>query len=382
MKMIPFNRPTYLGGENKYIREAINSGCYSGSGTFNKKCSDWFNKKIKCLDSFLLPSCTSALEMALMLANIKPNDEGVLPSYTFSSCATAVLMHGGVPVFVDSSTNDFNLHANDIEKSITRKTKVIMPMHYAGKGCEMNKIKKIAKKNNIIVIEDSAQGIDSYYREKPLGSFGDMSVFSFHETKNITCGEGGMLCINNKEFLDRAYVVKDKGTNRRQFIRGEVDKYSWIDKGSSYLASEFQAAFLFYQLKNIADIHNPRLRIWKLYHESMKDLEEMKFLKRPVINKNQKHNAHIYYIMLKNKAQRDNLKQYLNNKGVSTATHYVPLHNSKAGKKFGKFYVKIENAHKISTCSLRLPIFHGMKISQVKYVVNNIKSFFNNDRKN
>ena len=177
-------------------------------------------------------------------------------------------------------------------------------------------------------------------------------------------------------------MVKDKGTNRRQFIRGEVDKYSWIDKGSSYLASEFQAAFLFYQLKNIADIHNPRLRIWKLYHESMKDLEEMKFLKRPVINKNQKHNAHIYYIMLKNKAQRDNLKQYLNNKGVSTATHYAPLHNSKAGKKFGKFYVKIENAHKISTCSLRLPIFHGMKISQVKYVVNNIKSFFNNDRKN
>ena len=376
MKSIPFNKPTYLGKEYKFVQQAIKSNMYSGSGPFNKKCSDWFNKKINCLDSFLLPSCTSALEMALILADIGPGDEVILPSYTFSSCATAIVLHGGVPVFVDSSTEDFNISIADIKRSITKKTKVIMPMHYSGQGCEMIQIKKLAKERNIILIEDSAQAIGCSYKNKPLGSFGDLSVFSFHETKNITCGEGGMLCINNKKLLERSYIVREKGTNRRQFVRGEVDKYMWTDKGSSYLTSEFQAAFLLYQLKNMNLINKNRLKLWKLYHDYLEDLEKKALLRRPFANKSQKHNGHIYSLMLKTRNERDKLKTYLEKKGISTATHYVPLHNSKAGKKYGKSLVKIINANKINSCTLRLPIFYGIKESDIKYVADCVKSFF------
>ena len=376
MNKIPFHKPTVLGKEYQYMKQVIKNDKFDGSGPFNNNCSQWFNQKIGSYDSFLLPSCTSALEMSLLLADIQPEDEIILPSYTFASCATSILMHGGTPVFVDSSMGDFNLIVNDIKRSISKKTKVIMPMHYGGVGCDMNIIQKIALENKIIIIEDAAQGIDSFYDDNPLGSFGNMSAFSFHVTKNVNCGEGGMLCINDKELLERAYVVREKGTNRRKFLQGEVDKYSWIDKGSSYLTSEFQASFLFYQLENVKLISQKRRRLWNLYHSSLKELKEDGFLKTPSLSKNRMHNSHIYSILLNNNNTLNELKLFLKSKDIDAATHYVPLHSSKAGKKYGKSYVSIKNANIISRRLLRLPMFHGLKEEQVRYVVKQIKLFF------
>ena len=262
MKNIPFNKPTYLGQEEQLVLDVIGSKSYSGSGKFSKKCTSLFNKKIKSLESFFVPSGTAALEMALMLIDIKPGDEVILPSYTFSSCATAVVLHGGTPVFVDSSLEDFNISIEQIIKSINKKTKAIMVMHYGGVACEMEPIMEVTKRNKIFLIEDAAQSVGCFYKKRPLGSFGDLSAFSFHETKNINCGEGGILCINNKKLLKRAYFLRDKGTNRESFINGDVNKYSWVDKGSSYLVSEFQAAFLFPQLKSLSAINKRRISIW------------------------------------------------------------------------------------------------------------------------
>ena len=376
MKNIPFNKPTYLGQEEQLVLDVIGSKSYSGSGKFSKKCTSLFNKKIKSLESFFVPSGTAALEMALMLIDIKPGDEVILPSYTFSSCATAVVLHGGTPVFVDSSLEDFNISIQQIIKSINKKTKAIMVMHYGGVACEMEPIMEVTKRNKIFLIEDAAQSVGCFYKKRPLGSFGDLSAFSFHETKNINCGEGGILCINNKKLLKRAYFLRDKGTNRESFINGDVNKYSWVDKGSSYLVSEFQAAFLFPQLKSLSAINKRRISIWNYYKSALARLEGSGHLKTLDIPGYKLHNGHIFSILLRSSKDRDSLIAFLKKRNIATATHYVPLHSSKAGKKYGKCYQNIKITNQIYSYSLRLPIFDKLTFDDAKHVIKCIESFF------
>lgn len=376
--MIPFNQPPYFGSEDKYVLEAIRSGKLSGDGYFTKKCQDWFEKHTGCDKALLTPNCTQALEMAAILIDTKHGDEIIMPSYTFVSTANAFALRGAKIVFVDIRPDTMNINENLIEQAITAKTKAIVPVHYAGVACEMDTIMDIAKRHKLYVIEDAAQGMMATYKGKRLGSIGHMGAYSFHETKNYTSGgEGGLLLVNDKEFSERAEIIREKGTNRSKFFKGMVDKYSWVDLGSSYLPSELQSAYLYAQTKSCEKINEKRLSIWNEYNTSFQSLQDESKLTLPVIPKSCQHNAHMFYIKLSDSAQRSDFIKYMKDNGINTAFHYLPLHSSNAGKQFGKFYGQDENTTKESERLVRLPLFYNMIDGDLLKVLSSVKDYFN-----
>ncbi len=377
--MIDFNIPPYIGKELNYIQEAVESGKICGDGAFTKKCSDWMEKRYGAKKVLLTTSCTHALEMAAHLAKIQPGDEVILPSYTFVSTADAFVLRGAKLVFVDIRPETMNLDERLIEEAITEKTKAILPVHYAGVACEMDTIMEIAKKRHLFVVEDAAQGIESSYKGKALGTIGDFGCYSFHETKNYSMGEGGALLIQDQEYIEKAEVLREKGTNRSRFFRGEIDKYTWVDFGSSYLPSELNAAYLWAQLESAEQIFNDRMATWNFYHESLKDLEEKEKIVRPYIPPYASHNAHMYYIKTKDMEERTRLIRFLKEKGIHCVFHYIPLHSSEAGKKFGTFYGEDRYTTKESERLLRLPMYYGMKERDRQYVVEEIHNFYKNE---
>ena len=373
--MIPFNKPYLSGKEAQYITEAVQSGKISGNGMFTKQCQDFFQNKYGFGKCFLTTSCTDALEMTAILANIQPGDEVIIPSYTFVSTANAFVLRGAKIVFVDSETERPNIDANQISSLITERTRAIVPVHYAGMACDMEKIMQLAEKNNLLVIEDAAQAIDSYYKDKPLGSIGHMAAFSFHETKNIISGEGGMLVVNDKRFEDRAEIIWEKGTNRAAFWRGEVDKYGWVDIGSSFLPSELISAYLWAQLENIENIQNKRIFLWNLYYDGLKSLQKKKQVNLPVIRSYSTINGHMFYLLCKTLDERTRLIEYLKLHRIQSVFHYQSLHRSVY---YLNKYVKsvLVNSDYYTDCLLRLPMYYELTEEQVIMVVNKVKEFY------
>lgn len=358
---IPFNKPFLTGRELAYIKHAHENGRLSGDGEYTKKCHGWLEKAIGCEKALLTHSCTGALEMAAILANIGPGDEVIMPSYTFVSTANAFVLRGATPVFVDIRPDTLNLDETKVEQAISARTKAIVPVHYAGVGCEMDAILEIAKRNNLRVIEDAAQAVESTYKERPLGGIGDLATLSFHETKNIISGEGGALLINCPEMSERAEIIREKGTNRSQFFRGQVDKYTWVDFGSSYLPSELIAAFLWAQMEDAKAITNRRLKIWNTYHSSFAELEEMGRVRRPIVPPSCEHNAHMYYLLFPDLDKRTQFITTLAGYGISSVFHYVPLHSSPMGKKIGKVSEGMPNTEDLSDRLVRLPLWLGLE---------------------
>ena len=378
--MIPFNKPYLTGKEMQYIEEAVKSGKISGNGLFTKKCQEFFEKEFGFKKTLLTTSCTDALEMAAILANIKEGDEVIVPSFTFVSTALAFVRQGADIVFADSYSDNPNIDADQIEALITEKTKAIVVVHYAGVACDMDKIMSIANKHGIIVIEDAAQAIDSYYiskdgTRKALGSIGHLSAFSFHETKNIISGEGGMLCINDDHFIQRAEIIWEKGTNRSQFFRGEVDKYSWVDTGSSFLPSEIISAFLWAQIENMKDIQDKRIKIWNCYYEGLSSFEpvSIKKPKLPLIPAYATNNAHMFYLVCDNVDDRTKFIQHLKDKGILSVFHYLSLHKSSYYEKYSTRKSELPNSDMFSDCLVRLPLFYELTNEQVEYIINTIK---------
>lgn len=372
---VPFNVPLVLGTELEHVQDAISSKKLA-EGKYANLCRQWFVDHVGCKEAVLTPSCTSALEMAMILLDLQPGDEVILPSYTFTSSATSIVMSQGTPVFVDVEPGTLNMNPELIEQAITDKTKAIMPVHYAGKACNMEAINEIANANDIFVIPDAAQSLGSKCNTKPVPAFGHMSCISFHETKNTTCGEGGVLCIQDEKFVERAKIVRDKGTNRAQFFEGMVDKYSWKDKGSSFLVSELQAAYLYAQLLQLETITQKRLEIWNQYHKAFAPLEQKELLERPGYEAST-HNGHLYYILLPNREKRSELQAYLKEKNIHAVMHYVSLHTSEAGMKFGKVGSSMDVTDSISGRLLRLPMFFGMTQEQQEAVIQAVNSYFN-----
>jgi len=360
MKSIPFNRPYMTGKEIECISEAHQRNMLAGDGYFTKQCHNWLDSNLGAKKSLLTHSCTAALEMAALLINIKPGDEVIMPSYTFVSTANAFVLRGAVPVFVDIREDTLNIDEKKIEEAITEKTKVIVPVHYAGVGCEMDEIMSIARKHSLRVVEDAAQGIMSKYKGKPLGTIGDFGTLSFHETKNIISGEGGALLINREEFELQGEIIREKGTDRTRFFRGEVDKYTWQSIGSSYLPGELIAAFLNAQLKQADYITEKRRKIWSRYYSLTSELEFKGLLTRPFIPEGCDHNAHIFYIILNKKISRKFVLEEMKKKGVNALFHYVPLHSSPAGLLCGRIQGDLKNTIQMSERIIRLPIWIGM----------------------
>ena len=378
--MIPFNKPYLTGKEMQYIEEAVKSGKISGNGLFTKKCQEFFEKEFGFKKTLLTTSCTDGLEMAAILADIKEGDEVIVPSFTFVSTALAFVRQGADIVFADSYSDNPNIDADQLEALITEKTKAIVVVHYAGVACDMDKIMSIANKHGIIVIEDAAQAIDSYYiskdgTKKALGSIGHLSAFSFHETKNIISGEGGMLCINDDRFIQRAEIIWEKGTNRSQFFRGEVDKYSWVDTGSSFLPSEIISAFLWAQIENMRDIQDKRIKIWNRYYEGLSSFEpvSIKKPKLPLVPKYATNNAHMFYLVCDNVDDRTKFIQHLKNKGILSVFHYLSLHKSSYYEKYSTRKSELPNSDMFSDCLVRLPLFYELTDEQVEYIINTIK---------
>lgn len=358
---IPFNRSYVTGKEVTYIQQVIESRLFAGNGQFSNRCARWLEEMTGCAKAILAPSGTAALEMMMILSNIGPGDEVIMPSFTFSSTANAVVLRGAVPVFIDIRTDTLNMDEKLIEAALTPKTKAILPVHYAGVGCAMDTIMSIAQKHGLLVLEDAAQGILSYYKGRHLGNIGQMGALSFHETKNIHCGEGGALIINDPAFVERAEVVMEKGTDRSKFFRGEVDKYTWVDVGSSCLINEMTAAFLWAQLEEAEMIIAERRKIWFEYHESLASLEENGFMKRPIVMDGNSGNAHIYYILLPDEQTRDGLIRFLKSRGIMAVFHYVPLHSAP----FGVSVMKLDKTDNIAGRLLRLPMYIGVKGKEV-----------------
>ena len=378
--MIPFNKPYLTGKEMQYIEDAVKSGKISGNGLFTKKCQEFFEKEFGFKKTLLTTSCTDGLEMAAILADIKEGDEVIVPSFTFVSTALAFVRQGADIVFADSYSNNPNIDTDQLEALITEKTKAIVVVHYAGVACDMDKIMSIANKHGIIVIEDAAQAIDSYYiskdgTKKALGSIGHLSAFSFHETKNIISGEGGMLCINDDRFIQRAEIIWEKGTNRSQFFRGEVDKYSWVDTGSSFLPSEIISAFLWAQIENMRDIQDKRIKIWNRYYEGLSSFEpvSIKKLKLPLIPEYATNNAHMFYLVCDNVDDRTRFIQHLKDKGILSVFHYLSLHKSSYYEKYSTRKSELPNSDMFSDCLVRLPLFYELTDEQVEYIINTIK---------
>lgn len=375
--MIPFNVPPYTGNEYKYIYKAIEEHRISGDGPFTKKCSQWMEKRFHAQKILLTTSGTTALDMALLLCDLKPGDEVILPSYTFSSTATAPVLAGANLVFVDIRPDTMNIDETLVESAITDRTKVIIVMHYAGVSCEMDTIMDIAKRHNLIVVEDAAQGMMSTYKGKALGTIGDFGCYSFHETKNYSMGEGGALVINNFRYNERAEILREKGTNRSKFFRGEVDKYTWVDFGDSYLPSELNAAYLWAQLEKAYEINQNRLNSWEYYYYNLEDMIGEERLQLPYVPSECQHNGHMFYIKVKDLNMRTNAISYLKGHGVSAVFHYIPLHSSPAGKKYGKFYGKDVYTTKESERLIRLPIWYGIEKNVLDEVIGRTRDFFN-----
>lgn len=376
MSHIPFNKPYLTGKEGDYIHSAVKSGKISGDGIYTKKCHTFFESKYNFKKALLTTSCTDALEMAAILSNIQPGDEVIAPSYTFVSTVNAFILRGAKIVFADSRKDNPNIDEKIIEALITPKTKVILVVHYAGIACEMEPIMALAKKHNLLLIEDAAQAIDSYYKDKPLGSLGEFGSFSFHETKNVISGEGGMLVINNPASMGRAEIIREKGTNRSAFFRGEIDKYGWVDMGSSFLPSDIIAAFLYAQLENLNDIQKKRKHIWERYNASLSILAEKKGIQLPYIPSYATNNAHMYYMVCNSVEERTGLIEHLKSKDINAVFHYLSLHKSPfyKDKHDGR---ELPNCDRYSDCLVRLPLYYEITDEQIDFVTEQIKAFFN-----
>ncbi len=376
---IPFNKPFIAGKELFYIAQAVIDNHHTaGDGPFTKKCHAWLEEHLGCRKALLTHSCTAALEMAAILANIGPGDEIIMPSYTFVSTANAFVLRGGVPVFVDIRPDTLNINENLIEKAITTRTKAILPVHYAGVSCEMDIIMDIAERHKLLVIEDAAQGIMSTYKGRQLGTIGHFGACSFHETKNIISGEGGALLINDEKFAERAEIIREKGTNRSKFFRGQVDKYTWVDIGSSYLPSDIIAAFLYAQMENADQIIARRNFIYDLYMKDLKSLAEKDYIQLPYILNNCSSNAHLFYVITRSLKERMNLTEFLKERGILAVFHYVPLHSSPAGKLYGRTHGNMNFTGRVSDCLLRLPLYYEMTDNDVHSVTEAIIDFYKN----
>lgn len=375
--MIFFNIPPFIGKEENYIKEAIeNNHKLCGDGPFTRKCNAWIENKFKTPKALLTTSCTHALEMSAILADIKSEDEVIMPSYTFVSTANAFVLRGAKIVFVDIRPDTMNIDENLINDAVTEKTRAIVPVHYAGVSCEMDKIMEIAKRYGLYVIEDAAQGVMSKYKGQALGTIGDFGCYSFHETKNYSMGEGGAILIKNHETIESAEIIREKGTNRSKFFRGQVDKYSWVDIGSSYLPSELNAAYLYAQLEEADTINENRLNTWNIYYSELKALQQKGLIELPFIPKECEHNAHMFYIKCKNLQERTELIRYLKANGIMSAFHYVPLHTSQAGHKYSRFNGLDKYTTKESERLLRLPLYYDINESDIEYMVECIKKFY------
>ena len=374
--MIKFNVPPFIGDEITNIQKAIDSQKICGDGRFTKSCNIWMEEKFNANKVLLTTSCTHALEMAAILADIKPGDEVIMPSYTFVSTADAFVQRGATIVFVDIRPDTMNIDENLIEDAITDKTKAIVVVHYAGVSCEMDTITDIAKRHNLFVVEDAAQGVMSTYKGKALGTIGDFGCYSFHETKNYSMGEGGAILIKDDKYIEKAEITREKGTNRSQFFRGQIDKYTWVDYGSSYLPSELNAAYLYAQLKNADKINENRLNSWNLYYDLLKPLADEGFIELPHIPEGCEHNAHMFYIKAKDLEERTKLIKFMKDNEISLAFHYIPLHSAPAGLKFGRFHGEDVYTTKESDRLVRLPMYYGLSTEEIQYVVKYIKKFY------
>lgn len=374
-EIIPFNYPYTTGKEFHYITQSLLGKRLAGDGPFTKRCSTWLEQHTN--RALLTHSCTAALEIGSLLLNIKPGDEIIMPSYTFVSTANAFVLRGGIPVFIDIRKDTLNMDESKIEAAITSKTKAIVPVHYAGVSCEMDAIMNIAKQHNLHVIEDAAQGVMATYKEKSLGSIGHLGAYSFHETKNIISGEGGALLVNDPSLTLEAEIIREKGTDRSQFLRGEVDKYTWQTIGSSFLPSEMIAAFLWAQLEEADKITKLRLDRWNYYHEQLLALERAGVLRRPIIPTECQHNAHMYYVLLAPEISRQMVLESLKQEGIHAASHYVPLHSSKAGKRYGKTYGSLALTDSLSARIIRLPLWVGLSTAQQDRVVEQLAKVLN-----
>ena len=375
-RMTPFNKPFIVGKELYNIAQAVLKGHLAGDGHYTKLCHAWLEEKLGCKKALLTHSCTAALEMCAILCNIQPGDEVILPSFTFVSTANAFVLRGGVPVFVDIRHDTLNIDESKIEEAITVKTKVIVPVHYAGVPCAMDEILNISDKHNLYVVEDAAQALLSTYKSRYLGTIGHFGCLSFHETKNIISGEGGALLINNEQFIKRAEIIREKGTDRPQFFRGEIDKYSWVDIGSSYLPSELVSAFLYAQMEHAENIITKRRKLFDLYYSSLKQLEEEGLIRLPFINRECVSNGHIFYIITNTLDERARLIDHLKKNEVFAVFHYVPLHSSHAGMRYGRVSGNMITTDDISNRLLRLPIYYDMTDDDVKQVVRLINIFY------
>jgi dTDP-4-amino-4,6-dideoxygalactose transaminase len=374
MTEIPFNRPFTTGREFLYVREAIENGHLSGSGPLTERCNRWLQQRVGSEQALLTHSCTAALEMAAMLLDIGPGDEVVMPSFTFVSAANAVVLRGGTPVFVDVREDTLNIDERIVAAAITPRTRAILAVHYAGVGCAMHELVTIAEADGVALVEDAAQGIVASYDDRPLGSFGALAALSFHETKNVHCGEGGALLVNDAAVAERAEILLDKGTNRRRFFRGQVDKYSWVDIGSSYAPSEINAAFLWAQLEEAEAITARRLAIWRTYHAAFAELEEQGSARRPIVPAACAHNAHMYYLLLPNLDSRARFIDELKSVGIHAVFHYVPLHSSDAGLRYGRQAGDLSVTEDASERLVRLPLWPGMADEEVARVVDAVES--------
>jgi len=374
--MISFNVPPVVGNELKYIEQAIGNHKICGDGEFTKKCSAWMEEKTGTAKALLTTSCTHATEMAALLADIQPGDEVVMPSFTFVSTADAFVLRGAKVKFVDIRPDTMNIDETLIEDAITDKTKAIVPVHYAGVGCEMDTIMDIAGKHHLLVIEDAAQGVMSSYKGKALGTIGDYGCYSFHETKNYSMGEGGALLIKDPDMIERAEIVREKGTNRSKFFRGQIDKYTWVDAGSSYLPSELNAAYLWAQLEQADMVNDNRLKSWNLYKELLTPIAEKEYITLPYIPEECTHNAHMFYIKTKNLEERSALISYLKENGVLAVFHYIPLHGAPAGQKYGEFIGEDKYTTRESERLVRLPMYYNLSEEDITYVAELISRFY------
>ena len=372
--MIGFNVPPYIGDELQYVKEAMENHQICGDGPFTKKCHAWLEEQFQAQKVLLTTSGSTALDMAMLLCDLKPGDEVILPSYTFSSTANSVILAGGVPVFVDIRPDTMNIDETKIEAAITDKTKVIMVVHYAGVACEMDTILSIAKQHHLLVVEDAAQAVMSRYKGIALGTLGTFGCYSFHETKNYSMGEGGALVINDPAYNERAEILREKGTNRAKFFRGQVDKYTWVDFGGSYLPSELNAAYLWAQLCRAQEINDNRLATWNAYHSAFQAIKDKVSL--PVIPSDCEHNAHMYYLKLKDLEERTDFINYLKAHGVQAVFHYIPLHSAPSGLKYGRFHGDDVYTTSESERLVRLPLYYGMRVEDRNAVIQTVLSYF------
>jgi dTDP-4-amino-4,6-dideoxygalactose transaminase len=365
---IPFNRPQAIGAELAYVHEALEHAELASDGRFAKRCAEWLESRVGVERAVLVHSATAALEMMALLLDLEPGDEVIMPSFTFVTTASAVVLRGATPVFVDVRRDTLNLDESLVENAISPRTKAIMVVHYAGVPCEMDALDEIAARHGVTVVEDAAQALLSTYRGRPAGALGDAAALSFHETKNLHCGEGGALLVQRPEWVERALVLRDKGTNRQRFLRGQVDKYSWVDVGSSFGLGDLSAAFLWGQLERADDVLADRRRIWDTYHEQFAPLEEAGLLRRPIVPAHVEHNAHIYFILVRDIEERTRVIDELDRRGVHAVFHYVPLHSSPAGIRFGRPYGDLSVTNDASDSLIRLPLWYGMPAESIDRV--------------